>query len=213
MTCAVGTEVSSYMTCGWPWISSSLWAGFWFLDPEWLTSLCAPWFRLQHHLHRSEGPPQAESMPACCVLHKQVRKSLVGKSFRVTQLQKSSFSLPHLLVQAVTWSVSAVPARRCPPCHCHWGWFSAPLSCARALQHPRHAPNPEAAQFPDLHWGRCCCSLRYSDHTVGARRNQRGSEFSSWVFWTLTRQSGSTKKNIQLQTVQCLVPLTYRLVV
>lgn len=33
---------SASMTCGWPWTSSSLGAGLWFLDPEWPTSLCAP---------------------------------------------------------------------------------------------------------------------------------------------------------------------------
>lgn len=63
-----GSAFRSYMTCGWPWIFFSLGAELCFLDPEWLTSRCAPWSRLRRHLHRSECPQQLVSMPAYCDL-------------------------------------------------------------------------------------------------------------------------------------------------
>lgn len=61
------------MTCGWPWTSSSLEAGLWFLDPVWPTSLFSPWSHLQCHLRRSECPPRLASMPAYCDLNKWSR--------------------------------------------------------------------------------------------------------------------------------------------
>lgn len=84
------------MTCGWPWTSSSLWAGLWFLDPEWPTSLYAPWSRLrQRPLHRSECPPRVGSMLAYCDLKTSSRmtKAWTKKPFIAPWLWFSGWRL------------------------------------------------------------------------------------------------------------------------
>lgn len=58
---------------------------------------------------------------------------------------------PHLPARAGILSAAEAPELRWPPCRRRWCWFSAPLSCARALQHPQCGPGPEAARSPGCH--------------------------------------------------------------